>query len=255
MDDILLTKFFAELACYRKLPFYDNAKAFQYVTYKINHENYSWEEVITFVNIGLNHDFYSNIHSIVNPQSLTVLVNKYNQLSSSYIPGDLEMIEHRFNSDKFLLRHVAREAFETMCCAAEQEGIFLTAISTFRSYTYQDQVYYRKLTPLQSMDEYQAERDKVSARAGHSEHQTGLAVDINDLEQTFEDTQEGRWLAINSYQYGFILRYPKGKEHITGYDYEPWHFRYLGLELARDVYRSNLTYDEYYIRQLLIPKQ
>jgi D-alanyl-D-alanine carboxypeptidase len=105
------------------------------------------------------------------------------------------------------------------------------------------------------MDEYQTERDKVSARAGHSEHQTGLAVDINDLEQTFEDTQEGRWLAINSYQYGFILRYPKGKEHITGYDYEPWHFRYLGLELARDVYRSNLTYDEYYIRQLLIPKQ
>jgi D-alanyl-D-alanine carboxypeptidase len=254
MEDILFTKFFAELDKYCKLPFYDKSKTLQYITYKINHDNYSWEEVISFTNLGLDHDFYTNIRNITNPYCLTVLVNKYNQLSSSFIPGDLEVIDRRFNSDNYMLRHVAQEAFEVMCRAAEEEGISLMAISTFRSYTYQNEVYYRKMTPDLSMEEYQAERDKVSARAGHSEHQTGLAVDINDLEQTFEDTSEGRWLAKNSYRFGFILRYPKGKEHITGYDYEPWHFRFLGHELARDVYHSNLTYDEYYIRYLSIPK-
>jgi LAS superfamily LD-carboxypeptidase LdcB len=107
-----------------------------------------------------------------------------------------------------------------------------------------------KITPYDFIDEYRTERDKVSARPGHSEHQTGMAVDINDLEQTFENTVEGRWLSLNAWKFGFILRYPKGRESITGYDYEPWHFRYLGSDLAEAVYCSGLTYDEFYVRYL-----
>ncbi|MDF2945122.1 MAG: yodJ [Herbinix sp.] len=254
LEEILRIKYSAELSEACLLPFYDKSKDFQYINFKLNNCNCSWEEVITFVNIGLHNEFYTNVQSVPNPFCMCVLVNKYNQLPSTYIPGDLEVIDHRFNSSNLLLRHVAREAFEVMCRAAEEQGYHLEAISTFRSYTYQNEVYYRKMTPEISLDVYQKERDRVSARAGHSEHQTGLAVDINDLEKTFEDTPEGRWLAKNAYRYGYILRYPKGEEPITGYDYEPWHFRYLGLEMAEAVSQSNLTYDEFYVRYLSYTK-
>jgi D-alanyl-D-alanine carboxypeptidase len=178
-------------------------------------------------------------------------VNKYRQLPIYFVPEDLEEIASCFNPNGLLLRRDARIAFEIMCHGAAKEDISMEAVSTFRSYEYQKTVYFKNITLDISLEEYQQTRDKVSARPGHSEHQTGLAVDINDLEQTFADTAAGQWLAINSYRFGFILRYPKGKEHITGYDYEPWHFRYLGKNLAEEVYVSGLTYDEFYTRYLI----
>lgn len=197
-------------------------------------------------------EFYTDIRRINEPDSITVLVDKFHQLDRCYVPCDLEEIDPFYNSGELLLRHEARLAFEAMCREAEFDGLHLEAISTYRSFDYQEKVYYRKLTPEIPMELYQAERDKVSARAGHSEHQTGLAVDINDLEKIFAATPEGIWLADNAYRFGFILRYPQGKEHITGYDYEPWHFRYLGKELAEKLRLSNLTYDEFYAKYLNI---
>ena len=191
-------------------------------------------------------EFYQNVNMIMDADRLTVLVDKCNRLSSNYIPVDLEKISPGFNPLGLLLRREARRAFEIMCFSASGKGIHLEAVSAFRSFVYQETVYMNHWTPDITLEEYQSRRDRVSARPGHSEHQTGLAVDINELEQTFETTRAGTWLAFNSYQYGFILRYPKGKEYITGYDYEPWHYRYIGRALARKVYTSGLTYDEYY---------
>lgn len=218
--------------------------------YKIQNPELMWEDVITYVNIGLNHDFYTNLKAIIHPFYTNVLVNKYSKLPNDYIPSDLEVIGNQFSEDGLVLRREARIAFEAMSQAALEEENFFKAISTYRSYNYQEKVYYKNLTVGFPMEEYQKERDKVSARAGHSEHQTGLAVDINDLEETFELTSESRWLKVNAHRFGFILRYPKGKEYITGYNYEPWHYRYLGKSLAEAVYYSNLTYDEFYIRFL-----
>lgn len=194
--------------------------------------------------------FYTNILTIKEPDHLNVLVDKFHQLDSNYTPNDLEMIDPYYNSGELVLRHEARIAFELLCSEASNKGIHLEAISTFRSFSYQNTVYYKNMTPDISLEDYQRIRDRVSARPGHSEHQTGLAVDINDLEQTFEDTPAGKWLVKNSYRYGFLLRYPKGQEEITGYDYEPWHFRYLGRRLATAVFCSCLTYDEYYAQYL-----
>jgi D-alanyl-D-alanine carboxypeptidase len=235
---------------YRCLPYYRENNDKRYIRYKLSHNELSWEDVITHVEIGVDIVFYSKVSRISCPDRLTVLVNKYCQISREYIPGDLEMIAPDYNESTLLLRHTARECFEAMCRDARQEGIILKAISTFRSFLYQNQVYYRNWNEEVPLTQYQAERDKVSARAGHSEHQTGLAVDINDLEETFADTSEGIWLVNHSYNYGFILRYPKGKEYITGYNYEPWHFRYIGTLLAEKLYQSRLTYDEFYIRFL-----
>lgn len=235
---------------YRYLPCYREECELRYTRYRKCHTELSWEDVIIHVEIGLDLEFYSQTNPVAFPNYLTVLVNKYHQLSRDYIPGDMEMITPKYNTGALILRYPARVNFEVMCHAAEREGIVLRAISTFRSFLYQNQVYYKNWNEEIPLEQYCKERDKVSARAGHSEHQTGLAVDINDLEETFADTPEGKWLAEHSYKYGFILRYPKGKEHITGYNYEPWHFRYLGTELAKKLYQSGLTYDEYYVKNL-----
>jgi zinc D-Ala-D-Ala carboxypeptidase len=237
-----------ELLICKKLPYYRGVNGGRYLEYKQKHAELPWEEVITHVEIGLDRPFYTEVSQVTFPERLTVLVNKYFQLSRDYIPGDLEVITPEYNASTLLLRRPARLHFEELCRDAAQEGILLKAISTFRSFLYQNQVYYKNWNEDIPLEQYCTIRDKVSARAGHSEHQTGLAVDINDLEETFADTPEGRWLANNSYRYGFIMRYPKGKEFITGYDYEPWHFRYVGTELADHIYQSGLTYDEYYIR-------
>jgi D-alanyl-D-alanine carboxypeptidase len=244
-----------ELSRLSILPYYDKALEEQYLSYKMKHEQCIWVDVITYVNIGLHEEYYRNVKKVIEPYSLHVLVNKYNRLGEDFIPKDLEPIDEKFNPDRLFLRHDARLAFEEMCRGAEYGGLRLKAISTFRGFYYQWKIYLKDITWNQSIEEYSRVRDRVSARPGHSEHQTGLSVDINDLEQTFEATPEGRWLAANAHHYGFILRYPKGKEFVTGYDYEPWHYRYIGRELAESVNYSELTYDEFYARYLYEPNR
>lgn len=141
----------------------------------------------------------------------------------------------------------ARAAFEKMAAAAKTEGIELVAFSGYRSYEYQKTLYDRYV----SRDGKDA-ADRYSARPGHSEHQTGLAYDIGEkgqenlwLTSAFGETKAGQWLAHNSYKYGFILRYPKGKESITGFMHESWHFRYLEGDLATKVYEAGVTLEEY----------
>ncbi len=132
------------------------------------------------------------------------------------------------------------EAFNKMAEDASKEGLNLYISSGYRSYAYQEQVYEN----YAQYDGY-ANADKYSARPGYSEHQSALCFDLNTINDSFADTAEGKWVAENCYKYGFIIRYPKGKESITGYQYEPWHLRYLGEFLATDVYNSGLCLEEF----------
>ena len=127
-----------------------------------------------------------------------------------------------------------------MFAGAANEGISLWVASGFRSYDTQNWLYNNYV----AMDG-KAAADTYSARPGHSEHQTGLAFDLNIVADYFAFTQEGVWLANNCWKYGFIIRYPAGKDGVTGYKYEPWHVRYLGTDLAKSVYESGLTLEEY----------
>lgn len=131
------------------------------------------------------------------------------------------------------------DAFMELKQAAFNEGLEINFMSGFRSYEEQMEVY------AGWNEVYASEADRVSARPGHSEHQLGLAIDVNSIEFSFADTPEGIWLAENCYKFGFIIRYKEGTEHITGYMYEPWHIRYLGKELAEKVHFSGLTLEEY----------
>lgn len=194
-----------------------------------------------------NYNFYKDIN-IVNSNNISILINKNNKLSSNYIPYDLEPISLEFSCKDKLLRHEAKIYFEEMAKKAKEDDMHIIAVSTYRSYEYQEKLYnnYVKKDGF-----YYAET--CSARPGHSEHQTGLAVDIADLSldyDNFEKTKEFIWMQKNSYKYGFILRYPKASFHITGFKYEPWHYRYVGIKIAKYIHDNNITLEEYKKRNL-----
>lgn len=157
-----------------------------------------------------------------------LVVNKTYTLPSSYGNG---------------LTNATTEAFNKMQAAAKIDGLNIYISSGFRSYSYQKTLYnnYVNRDGVVAADTY-------SARAGHSEHQSGLAFDVNTINDSFANTEEGKWLNDNCYKYGFILRYPNGKSDETGYQYEPWHFRYVGVELAEKLYNNGnwITVEDYF---------
>lgn len=156
-----------------------------------------------------------------------LVVNKTYSLPSTYAPGE---------------NKTARAAYEKMASAAKAQGLSMYVFSGYRSYSYQKTLYENYVKKYG-----QVEADRFSARPGHSEHQTGLAFDIaqSGASNVYAESAVSRWLAKNAYKYGFILRYPSGKEPITGYMYEPWHFRYLGVENATKVFNSGRTLEEF----------
>ncbi len=186
----------------------------------------------------------SNVNKVNNPDDIMVLVNYNNQISKSYVPNDLVVpnIEFTFKEDdpKKQMRKVAALAIEKMFNEAKNQGVNLYGVSGYRSASRQKQIFDNQ---VQAVGELRAK--EYVALPGESEHQTGLAMDVGRLEGNFGQSREGKWLRDNAHNFGFILRYPQGKEHITKINYEPWHFRYIGIEPANEIYNSGLTLEEY----------
>lgn len=187
--------------------------------------------------------------SVFEDEHQWVLVNKEYGLAADFVPDNLVPIEvPTVNQvpEVNQMSEAASDQLTQLFDAAKRAGHDLYAISGFRSYQTQETLYNNYVA-----QHGEDEANKFSAQPGHSEHQTGLAMDITSaavdygLSQAFGETEEGKWLADNAYRFGFVLSYPQGKEHITGYMYEPWHFRYLGKELAQLLYDRQLTYQEY----------
>ncbi len=184
-----------------------------------------------------------------NPMDTLILVNKYNRapavpvaLVKPDVPSTREGLE-----ENIYMQPEAAAALEELFDGAKQEGIILYATSGFRSYSTQKAIFERK---LDKMSEKAA--NASVAKPGYSEHQTGLAMDVeghtslgSGLVEDFGETPEGIWLAENCHRYGFIIRYPKGKTDITGYIYEPWHIRYVGKEAAAEIAELDVTFEEY----------
>ena len=189
-------------------------------------------------------NYYKNIKTITEPDIYLVLVNKEYKLPENYVPSKLELISNEFANENKYLREDAKVAFENLSKDAKELGYRIIAVSTYRDYEYQNKLY--NMYVEEKGIDY---ADKCSARPGHSEHQTGLAVDVEgsnyDYDE-FENSKEFVWMKENAYKYGFILRYPKGKEKITGFKYEPWHYRYVGKDVAKTIHDENLTLEEYY---------
>ena len=186
--------------------------------------------------------------------NIDVLVNKENMLSIDYIPKNMYIVDNNENNFhnylidniKPMLRVEVKPYVNALISDAHKLGLPLIVDSAYRSGYYQ-QMILDKLISEKGNEAY-----KLIALPGASEHQTGLAVDFAYYENGIyddnvkEDDKEAIWLKENAWKYGFILRYPKGKEEITGFSFEPWHFRFVGLELAKELYEQNITLEEYY---------
>jgi len=190
--------------------------------------------------------------SLTDATSLWVIVNKQHPLQpQTYIPADLRLPNVALRipgAEQMKLRDEAATAIERMFNAAKTAGYDLQITTAYRGYSYQKTLYDGYVA-----DQGQAAADTESARPGYSEHQTGLAADVRPvsgecyLEACFGDMAEGKWVAADAYKYGFIIRYANGKTESTGYNYEPWHLRYVGVDLATELHRlDNPTLEEYF---------
>lgn len=199
---------------------------------------------------GVNPD--TGLFIVDNETSMLVYVNKYRQLPEGYIPPDLiepDVLHYSPAGDnRRLLREEAARHLESLFASAKQEGHALVAVSGYRSYERQRAIYQSNVA-----SKGQAHADRFSAKPGTSEHQTGLAMDVtvqgNDqvlLSQSFGETEAGQYIEDHAHQFGFIIRYPEGKEAVTGYSYEPWHLRYVGQDVATDIYLNEWTLEEYF---------
>ena len=186
------------------------------------------------------------------PSSYTVLVNRDYPMPEDYVPEDLVIpdVDYSYNGiyEKSYMREAAAKALEKMFAAAKKKKKYqLKVVSAYRSYERQNAIYQNNINTRGEED-----TNKVSAQPGCSEHQTGLAIDVSSdtvnctIEKSFASCPEGKWLARNCHNFGFIIRYPEGKSHITGYTYEPWHIRYVGVNLAKYIHKMELTLEEYY---------
>jgi len=186
---------------------------------------------------------------IKNPSDIDILINKKRWLPKDYIPQDLVIPKVSFlpdtNIEAMMLRKEASKALEKLVKKAKKDKIILYGVSGYRSFSRQRDIFKFNL----KKDGEAA--NKYSARPGQSEHQSGLAIDLTCedvnflLSENFEKTKEYKWLVDNAYKYGFIIRYLKGKEEITGYNFEPWHLRYVGEKVAREIYIKGISLEEF----------
>ncbi len=219
----------------------------RYVEYDKNTE-YNKKDIVMYVNIGIDTPHYTNVKIIENPYDTLAIVNKYHALPSGIEPQNLVSSNESYNPSGLKMEKIASENLDLLMNEAKNAGYVLYLVSGYRSESYQSGLYnyYVKIDGETKTDTY-------SARPNHSEHQTGLAADIGICKgclDGFENTNAYPWVKENAHKYGFIERYPKDKEFITGYMYEPWHYRYVGTEAASTIYNENITFEEYYVKYI-----
>ncbi len=218
----------------------------RYIKYYNNHKDDKISHIVSIVNVCADEDYYDKdtVKKTDISKKELMLVNKFNYLDENYAPDDIVKVSMQFAYGDNEIKKEVYEKFRSMYNDAKKEGLYLIITSSYRDYNFQKELWDSYAN--QKGDEW---ADSVSARAGYSEHQTGYTLDIvtyNANMSSFEKTDEFKWLQNNAYKYGFILRYPKDKEDITGYSYESWHYRYVGKDVATKIKKLGITFDEYY---------
>lgn len=217
----------------------------RYINYYNSNKELALDEVIKRVNSNLDYTFYQDVRQTDTSLGMYTLVNKFYYLDSDYIPDNLVNISNTYTTKNIQLVNEAYENFVNMEKYAKKDNITIKITSAYRSYNLQSILYnnYASFDGIELADTY-------FARAGFSEHQLGYSIDLTNNDYVsfdeFENTKEYKWLQENAYKFGFIQRYPKGSEYITGYMFESWHYRYVGIDVAKYIHNKGLTYEEYY---------
>lgn len=234
IEKILNMEYNQKLASIISAQYYIPDNLDKYLAYSPKTDNI--DDIISIVNVGADSEWYTNTEETNLDDGIKMLVNKFHYLNEDYLPDDIVPISNWYAYEGHSTKKEVYDHYVSMWNDANEQGLVLLVNSSYRTFEEQQ-------------EQYDMSNDDYASRPGYSEHQTGLALDIvSDGVQgnEFENTDEFKWLQENAHKYGFILRYPKDKEYITGYNYESWHYRYVGKELAAKVKESGLTYDEYY---------
>ena len=234
IEKILNMEYNQKLASILSATYYIPDNLDRYLAYSPKTDNI--DDIISIVNVGADSEWYTNTKETNLDYGNKMLVNKFHYLNEDYLPDDIVPISNWYAYEGHSTKKEVYDHYVSMWNDANEQGLVLLVNSSYRTFEEQQ-------------EQYDMSNDDYASRPGFSEHQTGLALDIvSDGVQgnEFENTDEFKWLQENAHKYGFILRYPKDKEYITGYNYESWHYRYVGKDLAAKVKESGLTYDEYY---------
>ena len=221
---------------------YDNF--YDYLEYQQEHLDKPLTKIVEIINTNVDKEYYSETFKTDITLNSLMLVNKYYYLDDTYKPDNLVSIPTTYAYGEKNSKRVTKDtydAFLELWNASHDNGYYLMVSSAYRDYEHQQDVY----------DDYKEKggteyADTIAARAGHSEHQTGYTIDMFEMgytQKTFHESDSYKWLLDNAHKYGFILRYPEDKEDITGYSFESWHYRYVGVSAATYIYENNITYD------------
>ncbi len=219
----------------------------RYDAYGEKNPSYTLEQVVTYVNIGLDGPYYTNTYKADEADGNFILVNKYSYVDRNYVPDNLVELDSscKISGKSVKLVKEAADAFKKLSEEAAELEYYILGMSGYRSYAYQENLYNRYL-----QNDTKEKVDTYSARPGYSEHHTGLALDVQTNTASFSEfgqTKEYEWLLDNAHKYGFVIHYTSENQWITGYMPEEWHIRYLGVDAATYIYDNNLSVDEYLV--------
>lgn len=237
IDELLTKEYNKDIVSIINEKYYLSKNLDRYLNYLSANPTLSYSDVVSLVNVNRDSKFYENTTATDLTNYNEMLVNKYHLLNKDFKANDIVNVSSTYGYANNSLNKEAYEAFKQLANDAKKEGHTIVILSSYRTYEYQEKLWNRD------------KDDDYVARPGASEHVTGLAIDVsdfNDKNDSFKDTESYTWMINNAHKYGYILRYPENKENITGYSYEAWHYRYVGISLATKIYNEGITFDEYY---------
>ncbi len=244
VNDLLNSKYKSNLTKFIGERYFMYENMDKYLDYYSKNSGVSPTKIVAIVNTNADTGWYSKISETDTSMGEKMLVNKFNGLGSDYVPGDLKLVSSSYAYSGKYVSEVIYDDLINMLSDAREDGYTLVVSQGYRSYEDQEEAY-SEIEDSSGQDE----ADRLAARAGHSEYQTGLSVVIKPYNREVEEgeeSEENTWLLANSYRYGFILRYPEGTSDITGFETDSWRFRYVGVDVARRIHEEGITFDEYY---------
>ena len=253
ITDFLARKHNKDFEEYINNDLFSYSKYERYLSYSEKNKKLTPDDVVTRIELNLDKTYYEDSVLIKNPDAIDTLANKYLEIPEDYEPSDLVDMDDDYANNMYGQKKLRKEAYDKfveMCDASRKDGVEFYAESAYRSYDYQNTIYKNYVN-----ENGQDKANKYAAKPGFSEHELGLAVDLANIWTITTKGEEYKWISKNAYKYGYIIRYKEEWEDITGYAAESWHIRYVGVEHATMIHKKNITYEEYYIKNIANKKQ
>ncbi len=248
ITDFLSRKYNKDFEKYISCKLFSYKKYERYLSYENKHKDLSIDDIVTRIELNLDKTYYYDSVLIKNPNAIDTLANKYLEIPEDYEPTDLVDMDDSYANNTYGQKQLRKEAYEKfvqMCEASRKDGVNFYAESAYRSYEYQKNIYNNYV-----YNNGQDEADKYAAKPGFSEHELGLTIDLANIWTITTKGEEYKWISKNAHKYGYIIRYKKEWEDVTGYAAESWHIRYVGIKNATAIHKLNIPYEEYYIKYI-----